>query len=218
MPFNFTNLADIYRQAIKSDEPTIVFELQDGVGRFVFMMFFSEDDKTSKDQLFLLLGRTRTLLSLKMYGNHKNGNFNVYLKSSDEAAIRNELDIQGGLHPFSFQELLERLNRSIPQTLPLTSSIETLQRHKKAITNKNTLISVIDEASKIYLIGPKKLEKEKKPRERTLRKLYLHVQARPEDIAKLIRELKHKNMTLAWTDDPSKGKNNLQGMMSLLRR
>jgi hypothetical protein len=38
-PFNFSGLTPLYREAIENNEP-IAFEIREGVGRFVFMMFF----------------------------------------------------------------------------------------------------------------------------------------------------------------------------------
>ena len=66
---NLTGLNAIYNQALKDDEKTIVFELNQGQGYFVFMMFFDEDD-SSKDKLYVYLKRTNHMLHFKMYANH----------------------------------------------------------------------------------------------------------------------------------------------------
>ena len=52
-------MREIYSNAIRAKEPTIAFELRNGRGRFLFMMFFSEDDEESRDALFVFLLRTK---------------------------------------------------------------------------------------------------------------------------------------------------------------
>lgn len=132
MPFNFTGLRNIYRNAIENEEPTLVFEIRDGIGRFVFMMFFSEDD-ASYDRLYILLRRTAALLELKMYGSHRAGDFNVYFSQDDERAIRNELNLQGGVNPFYLDEFLVGLNGQIPDELALRRSVETLRANREVV-------------------------------------------------------------------------------------
>jgi len=206
--FNFSRLAVIYRDAISKKEPTIVFEIEDGVGRFVFMMFFADDDE-SRDQLFILLRRTGVLLSLKMYGNHMNGNFQIYLNEENYRAIREELNIQGGQNPFDIHRFLNNLNGGIPQELPLSRSVEALRANREAIEGRPELRNIVAEAAKIYPIGPMALPEGRKPDERKLRKLYLHIQASPEVIANFVAILKRTNRTFAWTDDPKKANENI---------
>ena len=43
--FNFTALAALYRDAIRNKKSTLAFKVQNGVGQFLFAMFFSDDDK-----------------------------------------------------------------------------------------------------------------------------------------------------------------------------
>lgn len=57
--FNLTGISDIYNESIGRSEPTIAFEITQGKGRFVFMMFFSEEDKESRDRLFVQLRNTK---------------------------------------------------------------------------------------------------------------------------------------------------------------
>ncbi len=57
IPFDFSRINNVYVSALREDRQTIVFEVRNGIGIFVFMMFFSEEDE-SKDQLFLYLART----------------------------------------------------------------------------------------------------------------------------------------------------------------
>lgn len=208
--FDLNGLNAIYNEALRRDEPTIVFELFDGIGRFVFMMFFSDDD-ASKDQLFILLGRTDVLIALKMYGSHRKGHFQVYLSENDELAIKQELGIEGGRHPFNLNTLLARLNAAIPQMLPLADSIAAIQRNRNPINNK--LRSVVDDAARIYLIGPKRLTRGR-PREKTLRKLYLYLDAEPHVITQFIEALKHANCTVAWSPSPLQEPRDLLAMIN----
>lgn len=68
--FDFSGINSIYVTAIKEDRQTIVFEVRNGYGIFVFIIFFSADDE-SKDQLFFFLARTGRMLQIKMYGRHE---------------------------------------------------------------------------------------------------------------------------------------------------
>lgn len=62
MKFNFSGLSGIYNQALNNNERTLAFQINNGNGRFVFMMFFDETDNKSKDKLFIFLR-----FSIKMY-------------------------------------------------------------------------------------------------------------------------------------------------------
>lgn len=54
--FNFGRLHAIYSAAWTKNEPTIAFEVIQGRGRFVFMIFFSPEDKGSYgEHLFIYL-------------------------------------------------------------------------------------------------------------------------------------------------------------------
>ena len=48
--FNFSKLAPLYSEAIKRNEPTLAFGVNNGVGRFVFMMFFAQEDGEDKEE------------------------------------------------------------------------------------------------------------------------------------------------------------------------
>lgn len=211
--FNFTGLADIYRSAIQNDRTTIVFEVKDGVGCFVFMMFFSDEDD-SRDRLFILLARTNVLISLKMYGSHRNGDFKVYISAKEEILIRSELDIKPGLTPFSITDALKRINGAIPDELSIQDTIETMRKHRKYFDAHTDLRSKVEEAKKIFLIGPRRLAAGAKPQEKTLRKLYLYVNADPRVISEFIDALKMANRTVAWTDKPSNIDINLRQMIN----
>ena len=121
LKFNFDGLNNIYVDALQTDRKTIVFEVPNGIGRFVFMMFFSNEDE-SKDQLFLYLARTNQLLSLKMYGRHsryepKKNEFSDLIAQQHENQIRKkkELGIEGGgQNEFDLTRFLGALNGNSP--------------------------------------------------------------------------------------------------------
>jgi hypothetical protein len=98
---NFNGLTYIYNQAIKDNEMTLAFQINNGNGRFVFMMFFDANDNESKDKLFIFLRNINFLVKLKMYGNHKKGDFNVYISDYIQGKIIEELQLNG--HYFNFE-------------------------------------------------------------------------------------------------------------------
>lgn len=58
IPFDFSRINNVYVSALREDRQTIVFEVRNGIGIFVFMMFFSEEDE-SKDQLFFVSSKNQ---------------------------------------------------------------------------------------------------------------------------------------------------------------
>lgn len=202
--FNLTGLAGVYNQALDNDEKTVVFEVPIEQGVFVFMMFFDDDDK-SKDMLYLFLKRTGHMLDFKMYAHHKNGDFYIYIKPSDIQAIKNELNIQGGNKPFDVLSFLGKVNNLIPSSLPFADKVKNLKRIWPRVSTH--LSNVLHEADKIYFIGLRDLSRtKKKPSERTLRKLYLYVDASPETIKQFIVSLKAQQKTCCWTSDKHREK------------
>lgn len=217
LKFNFSGLNTIYVDALKTDRKTIVFEVPNGIGRFVFMMFFSNEDE-SKDQLFLYLARTNQLLSLKMYGRHslyepEKNEFSVYITQQHDNQIRNELGIVGGQSEFDLTRFLDALNAGIPAVLPMERLHAACQKHAVAFGHAE-LKQVVDEAEKIYLIGPKNVPAGKNPREKTLRKLYWCVKADANDIELFITALKRVNKTLAWTKNKKFADSNIRQMIN----
>jgi hypothetical protein len=197
-------MREIYSNAIRAKEPTIAFELRNGRGRFLFMMFFSEDDEESRDALFVFLLKTQVLLRLKMYGSHRKGDFNVYFTGTDIRKIRRELELeQTDTTQFEFQRFLGDLNSQIPANIPFAKQIGTLRENRAIFQNDSRLRKVIDEGNKIYCTGPIRLPDNKHPREKTLRKLYLHLDANPQSVHTLIQRLKERNWTVGWSDVPS---------------
>ena len=201
-PFNFSGLKEIYAEAWKSDDKTIAFEIQNGKGRFLFMMLLSKEDKEAKDNLFIFLKNTNKMIQLKLYGSHRNGEFNTYIKDEDRDALIAELELtHSSGHSFSFINFLEQLNHDIPATLLLSHKINTLRNNKELLNR----ISPMDESQKTVFNGVMQLEKGvKTPRDKTLRKLYLYTDTDPELIAKFIQLLKQRNMTVKWTTPDKK--------------
>lgn len=199
LKFNFTNMKNIYLEALKNDQ-TLIFEITVGRGRFLFMMFFSEDDKESKDKLFIYLRNTKTIIKSKLYGSHKNGNFLIYINNTNREKLIEELQLKIGKGNFNFDNFLTELNSKIPNSLSLNTKIQKFRENWGPIKE----LSVIDEEDRTILIGERRLPKNKKPKETTLRKLYLYTSGSVEDISELIRLLKKANMTVAWTDDKTK--------------
>jgi hypothetical protein len=214
-PFNFNGMKPLYLEAEANNTPTIAFKVCNGIGQFLFMMFFSEEDEESRDKLYIFLARTRNLLKLKAYGSHRRGDFKVYINHEDEVAILEELDIHGGVHKFDLERFLGELNAAFPKHLSLSKTIETLRDHQD-LFKTTFLSSTVDDALKIYLIGPRALPPRQRPREKTLRKLYLYVKADPYIIADFVTELKKRNKTVAWTDDPRKANNNTVRFLNTL--
>jgi len=196
--FNLSGLAVIYNESLRRAEPTLAFEIVHGRGRFVFMMFFSKEDNESKDRLFVQLRNTQVFLELKAYGSHINGDFIIYFKEEDEEAITNELMLDGGGRAFSFERFLEELNRQIPNELPLQNKLDKIREVWPQVGP--SLINVVEEADKTNLIGIKKLPEGKNPKDKTLRKLYIHTNGSAEVISNLIEALKAARLTLAWTN------------------
>lgn len=75
--FNFNRLQNLYIATLHSFDKAMAFDIEIGRGRFLFMMYLSDEDKESKDMLFVYMRNTRILRKIKMYGNHKKGDFKV---------------------------------------------------------------------------------------------------------------------------------------------
>lgn len=201
--FNFNLLHRIYSKAWLNKKPTIAFELIIGRGHFVFMIFFSpEDTKTSGENLFLYLRNVNSLLKIKLYGSHKNGDFKVFLNERQQQLMADELQLVPGQVNFSFEQFLLELNNQIPQELPDQENIDTLRNVWRNV--KDELKDTVDEADRTILIGVTKLPNYKKPQDKTLRKLYVFTDSTADDINDFITVLKENNYTLKWTDDETK--------------
>jgi len=201
--FNFTGLHTVFLEAITRHEPSIAFTLTDGAGRFVFL-FFLKTNANGKiiwgnQELFIWLAHTQKMLRKDLYGNHKlDGDFIVYLNDSDKQKIREELGIgEATTRPaFILSDFLAKLNKMMPESISLESKIAVVQEQREHI--RVYCSEYIEEADKIYLLRVGGLAPDKKPREETLRKLYMLDMPR-EDIAALIRNLKSVCWTAFWT-------------------
>jgi len=203
--YNLSGLQNIFNEVVDKNEPTIAFEIINGKGKFLFMMFFDNEDESTKDQLFIFLRNTTKMVKLKLYGNHKQGQFYIYLKDFIKEWFIKELLLESNAshQKFNFNDFFEKLNLSIPNTLPLQQKINTL-RGSWSDVEDNLPKDIVDDSKKTILIGDKALPDGKKPREKTLRKLYLYADGNVEDITVLIENLKRLNRTVAWTDDLEK--------------
>ncbi len=201
--FNLTGLAPLYDEAFERDEKTLAFEVANGRGRFLFLMFFDENDTDTNDQLFVYLRNTRSMLQIKLYGYHPKGQFDLYIKPWQEVKIKKELGIEGGgvSSPFNISDFLRSLNASFPTSLPLSKKIENLRKNWKDI-RPDLPNRIVSEEDKTVLIGEKRVSNGT-PQEKTLRKLYIHTEGSADDISTLIKCLKAANMTVAWTTEES---------------
>jgi hypothetical protein len=201
--FNFTKLHPVFLEAIQRHEPSIAFALAEGVGKFVFLLFMKTDSSGDIEwgelELFVLLARTQGMIRLKLLGNHKNaGNFKVRLRDEHERAIRDELGIGNAAAgpAFVLSDFLEKLNGMIPVSVSLQEKIAVIQENKPSICTH--CAEYMDDASKVYLLRAGPLAPGKRPREETLRKLYM-LDVPREDIAALIQKLKSVRWTAFWT-------------------
>ena len=196
-PLSLNGLFGVWSEAMARNEPTIAFEVRNGRGRFLFMMFFDPDDKATSDRLLVFLQNTRHMLELKLYWAHERGQFDIYLKRQDVDAIKRELELAGdaGL-PFDEARFVSALNAVLPVSLPLAEKVETLRTNMQVIRDR--LSTILDDHNKTELIGEKQLPHQQRPREKTLRKLYLYSTDAPEAVAIYIENLKKRNCTLAW--------------------
>jgi len=201
MQFNFTGLSGIYNQAVNNNERTLAFQINNGNGRFVFMMFFDETDDESKDKLFIFLRNINFLVKLKMYGNHRQGVFTIYINEYIEGKFIEELQLNGNNGNFNFEEFLIQLNAQIPDTYNRAGRIQTLREIWNNLDN-DFINELVDESNRTILKGIMRLPNERRPREKTLRKAYNYIDANPEDISELIELLRDRNITLTWTDNP----------------
>lgn len=197
--FNFNRLRNVYISTLNSYDKAVAFDIQVGKGKFLFMMYLSDEDEKNKDTLFIYMRNTNVLRKLKMYGNHFNGTFDVYLSEDIQEELTNELCLSPTGNTFNFHRFLEQLNDKIPLKISPETKLKTLRNNRNIIKE----LGVVDEADKTVLIGHRQLTTGH-PRDKTLRKLYLYTNAHPSDIAQLIRLLKKFNMTVAWTTKDNK--------------
>lgn len=203
--FKLPGLKGVYTEAKKRHEHTIAFELINGKGRFLFMMFFDAEEASSYDKIYIFMKNTQKMLQVKMWGFPENGSSHIYLHKSEIKLFREELllDSSNSGSPFDVELFFNAINGSIPKSLPLQNKINTLRGSWDDIKN-HLPKDVIEDSNKTTLLGPKRLPPNQRPRERTLRKLYLYADSNVSDIVNLIEKLKKMNHTVAWTADPDK--------------
>ncbi|RKP48278.1 hypothetical protein [Trinickia fusca] len=203
--FNFTGLHPAFLEAVQRHEPSIAFTLIDGLGKFTFLLFLRTDSAGKivwgELELFILLARTQGVIRRKLYGHHRAaGDFTAYLTNDNEKAIRAELGLgesATGAAAFVLHDFLAKLNEMIPASISLEAKMAVIKEHRTVI--QTHCADYIDNASKVYLLRVGPLEAGKKPREETLRKLYMLAAPR-EDVAALIRNLKQIRWTTFWTE------------------
>ncbi|MFD1555199.1 hypothetical protein ACFSHT_06075 [Paraburkholderia silviterrae] len=203
MDFNFKGLHPAFLEAVNRHEPSIAFALAEGKGKFVFLLFMATDSAGrivwGALEMFILLANTQKMLRFKLLGNHKiAGDFKVRLTEGDKQAIRAELGLGGaaGGPAFVLLDFLSKLNGMIPASIPLEAKVAVIKGESKAINAHCK--SYLDDATKVYLLAARPLPNGKRPREETLRKLYM-LDAEPSAIAALIRNLKMIRWTTYWT-------------------
>ena len=203
MEFNFKGLHPAFLEAVNRHEPSIAFGLTEGRGKFVFLLFMTTDSVGrivwGALELFILLAGTQKMLRFKLLGNPKlAGDFKVRLTEDDEQAIRAELGLShaAGGPAFVLHDFLNKLNGIIPASIPLEAKIAIIKDEKQAI--EAHCKTYLDDASKVYLLAARPLPEGKRPREETLRKLYM-LNAESAVIAALIRNLKRIRWTTYWT-------------------
>ncbi|MEK4189218.1 hypothetical protein [Paenibacillus sp. FSL L8-0494] len=212
--FNLYQLKSIYMEAFSSDEKTLIFEISIGRGRFIFMMFVSDEDMETKDRLFIYLRNINYILRIKMYGNHKEGVFDIYITNEIESKLTEELQLNQKGNVFNFEQFLSQLNSSIPTSITNENKIVIL-RENRAIVGE---LGAIDEAEKTILIGTIRLPIQKKPQDKTLRKLYAYTDGEYKDITLLIELLKKFNTTVAWRSSNNEIEtNNINALINKLK-
>lgn len=192
--FNLSQIKDIYFEALHSPDKSLAFDISIGKGNFLFMMFLALSDTNAKDLLFIYMRNTNVLKSTKLYGLHKKGQFYMYINDDLKESLIAELQLDGNGKAFDFTNFLHEINDAIPLSINNDEKIKTFRENKNIIRELN----VVDESEKTVFIGSKKLSKGI-PREKTLRKLYMYVEADYKTIKDYIDILKMQNKTIAWT-------------------
>lgn len=195
--FNLTNLNSLYANAWAVSDPTIIFEVNYNKGCFVFMMFLSSEEPEKNDKMYIYFRNINHLETVKLYGSHSSGDFIIYINKTLKDLIHRELQITSGTTPFDYDTFFNYLNLHIPQGMQSVSKSALLQNVYPII--KQRLPDLTDDADKTILIGIRRLPVGHQPRDKTLRKLYLHVNGVTNSLAGFIQTLKGRNLTLSWT-------------------
>jgi hypothetical protein len=143
----------VYISTLESLDKALAFDLKIGRGRFLFMMFLSEEDKESKDALFVYMRNTRIMKKIKLYGNHIMGTFKAYINEDVQNCLIQELQLEHTGRSFDFMNFLCQINEAIPQKINVDDKIKNLRDNCNIIKT----LKVINEADKTVLIGERKL-------------------------------------------------------------
>ncbi len=149
----------MFKEALQRHEPTIAFAIDNGHGRFLFLLFIPTDTngniKWNALELFIILSRTQAILHSDLKGQHfHQGDFKVQLTEHDVAAIRAELGLDDGAphlgNAFDINRFLQDLNAAIPLTLPLEEKVAAMREQPDLI--RTYCKKHIADALKIYLM------------------------------------------------------------------
>ena len=164
--FDLNKLSGIYIETMKSPEKAVAFDFKYANGKFLFMIFLSDEDEKSKDKLFVYMRNTRRLLELKMYGNHFKDKFLIYFKDRDQQAFLDELNLNvNDGNSFKFKDFLECLNANIPKTISRKERKHNLRDNCKIINR----ISDDEKTAGKYMI--KRVYKEESDKRKTIDKI-----------------------------------------------
>ena len=213
--FSLNGISNIFNESIARNEPTLAFELRNGKGLFLFMMFFDYEDNSTKDVIYIFMKNIQRMLKLKLYGNHLKGQFDIYIDEWMKELFRRELLLEDSPSnkKFNFENFFNALNLSIPSKIKLSDKVNVLRKSWSEVSS-HIPSDVIEEGDKTILIGDVQLPKNKKPREKTLRKLYVYADGNADEIETLISRLKSMNRTVAWTSDKNRSGKNVQMIIS----
>lgn len=213
--FSLNGISNIFNESIARNEPTLAFELRNGKGLFLFMMFFDYEDDSTKDVIYIFMKNIQRMLTLKLYGNHFKGQFDIYIDEWMKELFMRELLLEDSQSSkkFSFENFFNALNLSIPSKIKLSDKVNVLRKSWSEVSS-HIPSDVIEEGEKTILIGDVQLPQNKKPREKTLRKLYLYADGNADEIELLISRLKSMNRTVAWTSNKNRSRKNVQTIIS----
>jgi len=99
----------------------MAFDIKIAQGKFLFMFYLSEEDKESKDVLFVYMRNTKVLRKMKMYGNHVRGVFNVYIEEQLKEEFIRELQLKHSTGRFDFKVFLKELNNRFPSSIAIAN-------------------------------------------------------------------------------------------------
>lgn len=199
LEFDINRLQNVYAATIQSLDKATAFEIEIDKGRFLLMMFLSDEDHELKDMLVVYMRNTGMLQKIKLNGNHEKGSFQVFISDELKECFMQELQLEPGNGEFDLGRFLSELNENIPLEISQEKRVKVLRNNREIIRT----LHVVDEAEKSVLIGDKHLSAGT-PQDRTFRKLFLYTDANPKDIIQLTNLLKKLNRTVMWATEEDK--------------